>query len=292
MSNLDFKTVEKDGVQFYISNDGKTTGMSISGLARCCGVNRGAIQYILGITTGKTANNQRENGTFENTIETLKPYTGEYFVDFVGGDNKVENKANVIKSEVCASLIEYYSFESRAKNETALKCYRAFALNGIQGWIKQITGYSEPVKTEDDKFEILIKMLTPQIEELKGLKTKMLQLEPIIEEYKTVKDGISVSFKGLETLIDGLKDEYYGLDNSTTSYSLTEWLATKHIELDHGGIRKFGRTVAETFKSCTKELPKKANRKKANGKWSCNVTVYSDSHLPLLDMALDKFIQS
>ena len=36
-----------DGIEFYVSNDGKSTGVSISGVSRLCGVARQTIQGVM-----------------------------------------------------------------------------------------------------------------------------------------------------------------------------------------------------------------------------------------------------
>lgn len=285
MSDLIFTKSSNNGIEFYVSEDGKTTGMSLTGLSLCAGISRTTLRELLGL---KSVNKTKT----ANCIDCLKPFDNDYFIEFEELNGKVENNAKLVKSEVCATIISYYAYEARAKNETALKCHHAFVRMGIDGWIKKAVGYKEPIKTLEEKMDMLISMMSQQVEKTYFLEGKVSQLEPIVEEYQEVKDGIKTTFKGLDTLLTCMLDASTEDLQNKNELTLSEWLLTKNIRLDHGGIRKFGRTVAETFKTCTTLTPIKSNRKKENGKWSTNITVYREEHFPILEMALEQFIKS
>jgi len=283
MSQIELKSYDVDGIELYVSTDGAITGMSITGLALCCGVDRKSLRKMMGLQGGAKSE-------ILTNVETLKPFDGNYFVDFQGVGPNVENNAKIVRSDVCAVIIEYYAFESRSKNAVALNCYRSFAKLGIENWIKNVTGFKS-VMVSDDKLDQILNVILPFAEELRNVKNELVEMRPIVEEYKTVKNGIQTSFKGLETVVNALKDEHNKRFLNGGSMSLTEWLMTKHIYLDHGGIRKFGRMVSETFRSVSQSEPKKSNRKKANGKWSTHVKVYSPEHFPILEMALEQYLK-
>ena len=280
---IELKSYDVDGIELYVSTDGAITGMSITGLALCCGISRTSLQKML-VSGGAT----KEGVSTE--LEILKPFGGNYFVDLEGVQLTIENNAKIVKSDVCAVVIEYYAFESRSKNAVALNCYRSFAKLGIENWIKNVTGFKS-VMVSDDKLDQILNVILPFAEELRNVKNELVEMRPIVEEYKTVKNGIQTSFKGLETVVNALKDEHNKRFLNGGSMSLTEWLMTKHIYLDHGGIRKFGRMVSETFRSVSQSEPEKSNRKKANGKWSTHVKVYSPEHFPILEMALEQYLR-
>ena len=280
---IELKSYDVDGIELYVSTDGAITGMSITGLALCCGVDRAAIRFLLGMKGGN-------NTPVSSSIEMLKPFDSKYFIDPEGVGTNVENNAKIVRSDVCAVIIEYYAFESRSKNAVALNCYRSFAKLGIENWIKNVTGFKS-VMVSDDKLDQILNVILPFAEELRNVKNELVEMRPIVEEYKTVKNGIQTSFKGLETVVNALKDEHNKRFLNGGSMSLTEWLMTKHIYLDHGGIRKFGRMVSETFRSVSQSEPEKSNRKKANGKWSTHVKVYSPEHFPILEMALEQYLK-
>lgn len=283
MNDLTFASVEKDGIEFYVSNDGEQTGMSIRGLARCCGVQR---QSILGFLegVGKSAN------------KILKPFGSNLFIDQEGVGN-IENNATIVKSEVCARVIQYYAYESKnAANETAKNTLCKFAIIGIDNWIKDLMGFDNKTKTIhygeiNSKLDKLLSVVVQQKDEIDKITNTLNEMKPIVEEYNTVQNGIRATFRGLETVIDHVKNEQYILPSGNL-YTLSEWLQTKDVTLGHGSLRKLGRTVAETFKTCTVAQPKKKNYLKPNGKWSCNCTAYSEEHFPLLEMALTQFMQS
>ena len=79
MTELTFQSESHNGIEFYLSNDGQKTGMSIAGLARCSGVAKATIQGILTNT---------EAGS--TTIEKLKPFAGKVFINLGGAGS--ENK--------------------------------------------------------------------------------------------------------------------------------------------------------------------------------------------------------
>lgn len=280
-NNLTYTTKEEDGIEFYVSDDGDLTGMSISGLARCCGVHRKTVQNLL-----------QNIDAASSTILKPELFTGKVYIDLMGAAS--ENNAKIINSKVCAELITYYAFKSKnASNDVAKETLGKFAMIGIDTWIKNVTGYSSENHYQkiESKIDKLLEMFVHQQEEYSKVKTVLDELQPVVEEYTNVKDGIRTSFRGLETVMDHVKNEQHVLPTGN-AYTLSEWLQTKDITLNHGGLRKLGRTVAETFKTCTVAKPKKKNYLKPNGKWSCNCTAYSEEHFPLLEMALNQFLQN
>lgn len=280
MANSTFATIEKEGIEFYVSVCGKNTGMSQSGLSRCSGMPRSTLQNILLAADAGTSN-----------IETLKPFAGNVFISSESAN--AQNKAKVVRSTVCAAIITHCAFNSKnIKNEFAKETLAKFAVIGIDTWIKKITGYEEDSPSLDsEKLDLILSIIVPQSEEIKQIKCEIEEMKPIVEEYKVVKNGIRTSFRGLETVIESVKNENPILI-SGDSYTLSEWLEVKGVTLNHSGLRKLGRTVAETFKSCTVKPTTKKNYKKPNGKWSCNCTAYSEEHFPILEMAFNQFIQS
>ena len=280
MEALTFATIEKDGIEFYVSTDGKKTGMSQAGLSRCCGMPRSTLQNLL---LAVDAN--------ETTVEDLKPFSGKVFISTDAAN--IPNNAKIISSEVCAEIITYCAFKSKNnQNKIAKETLAKFAMIGIDTWIKKITGFeNENNLVMESKIDRILNILIPQAEEIKQIKAELNEMKPVVEEYTNVKHGIRTTFRGLETVIEHVKHEQHVLPTGNT-YTLSEWLDIKGITLSHSGLRKLGRTVAESFKTCTVAQPKKKNYLKPNGKWSCNCTAYSEEHFPLLEMALNQFVQN
>lgn len=129
---------EREGVEFFTVEGTGESGMSLSGLARLCGVEEKAIRKLLG-----SLNSVRT----KLLPESLKPFA----------DKGIQLKPNaayqnvvIIRDEVCAAVIEYYSFDTHSSTPSALNAYRSFASRGIRAWIQGITGWkrqpSEPMK--------------------------------------------------------------------------------------------------------------------------------------------------
>lgn len=276
MSEVIFQQQMVDGLEFYVSNDGEKTGMSVRGLARCCGVSSASISAIVSSdeVLGKTL------------PKWLESYTGQVF-EVLGKDGS----AKIIASKVCARIITYYAYESKnAMNDIAKNTAEKFMAMGIDNWIKQLCGYGE--ENKEDKLASAINLL---VDSVNDLREEVEELKPIARKYHKVKEGIIVEFPGVNKIIkryDKTEDEEQnlleGVDNQPVT--LTEWLARKDIKLSRAGYCKLGRMVAETFRSCKKEEPKKGSKKSANGKWSNGVTLYTEQHFPILEMAFDQYM--
>lgn len=270
MSNLRFVSTEVDGIEFYVSNDGKTTGMSIAGLARCCGVVKSTLRSLLNSMGGGST-----------TIEKLKSFAGKVFIDLEGGGS--EKNARIVSSDACAAIITYYAFESKnAKNDVAKNTLSKFAAIGIDTWIKQLTNF-----TKEESLDDVRESLNLIISEIKGLKQ-------INAKYNNVKNYTSAIFPGLDNMLNNLEedDKLYLEGDINTGITLSQWLYRKGITLNRGGIQKFGRLVSDTYQSCAKREPVRGTRKNPNGKYSCNVKIYKEEEFPLLEMALSKFVNN
>jgi hypothetical protein len=123
---MSFTRVEQDGVEFYTLKTG-VSGMSISGLARLCGIDRRAISRLL----------KRIHGT-KLRSEWLKSFLGK---DLYLGLNSVSG-AKIIHGEACVAIIGYYAFEARYKTKAAEYAFKKFAYMGLEQWIQSITGWT------------------------------------------------------------------------------------------------------------------------------------------------------
>jgi hypothetical protein len=115
-----------DGIELYATDF--ESGMSQAGLARFCGVGETAIRKLLDSIARSCA-----------PSESLNHFAGQDLYLALAG----ENNAKIIRSEVCAAICEYYAFESKAKNETALFSVRKFLSKGLDSWIRDVTGHSQ-----------------------------------------------------------------------------------------------------------------------------------------------------
>jgi hypothetical protein len=117
-----------DGIEFFTVDLTGESGMSEAGLARFCGVHQ--------TTIGKLLNPPKT----KPLAKFLEPFDEEGFYLRIRG----ENNRRIVRSDVCAAVIEYYAFEARVKIEKALFAFRKFARLGIERWIQGMTGWKAP----------------------------------------------------------------------------------------------------------------------------------------------------
>jgi hypothetical protein len=124
---------EKEGVEFFTVLLTGKSGMSISGLGRLCNVDEKSIRDLLKKISVRSS----------RLSKCLQHLQGRDFEFGLRGDKN----ARLVCSDFCASILEYYAFESRRKTEEALFAHRKFAKMGIEAWIQGITGWQPPIAT-------------------------------------------------------------------------------------------------------------------------------------------------
>lgn len=117
-----------DEIEFYISDDGKHLGMSISGLAKLCGIGRPGLSDTLNRLSDPPSTVSKSS---PKSLESLR---GKVFNLSVVG----VNGAKIIPSQVCARIIRYYAYESSVQNDVAKFSFEKFADMGMDLWIKLI----------------------------------------------------------------------------------------------------------------------------------------------------------
>lgn len=104
MTNL--TKTDVNGIEYYVSDDGEVSGMSQSGLAAMCGITEASLRTnLLSDIRGRAKQ-------LPKSLESLQGKD----IDLVSTTN---NGARVVKSEYCASIIEYYAFDARNSNNVA-----------------------------------------------------------------------------------------------------------------------------------------------------------------------------
>ena len=261
--------VDENGIEFYVSKDGTQTGVSISGLARLCGVAENSIRNIV--------NTVRK----EKPSKALESFTGNILHLAMSS----EQQAKIITTEAASHIIFYYAFESSVANETAKFTAKQFATMGMHNWVKQVTGFAE----END-----IRSLTATVN---SLVTSVDSLTQEVKSWRTVKRVADESMNGVTLLIkeiekseaDRLDDEYILAPADVQTWSLTEWLKEfKGVTLDSNKMKGLGRAVAETYKSMTQEPIMKDYRIVNSNQ--AKVAVYSKKDFPILSVAFTKFM--
>jgi|SanBayMetagenome_1026888.scaffolds.fasta_scaffold00372_5 hypothetical protein len=241
----------EDGITFYISNDGKQTGISIVGLERLLGLDPRSCLFT------KSQNKllwrmSIGDDPLETDPECLKPLWGKVFEPTaVGSDG-----ARIVRSQTMVAIIEYYAFDRN--NPVAKHSFRAFANIGVDNWIKQTVNY-----TVDEKQNEMLNMLRQLHQDMQIVKTKVEKLERL--------DGITVTlYPGAKHINDGLSSTNQLMLMDDRLYSAKDWLASKGVKLTHGGYISFGHLVAQTYKTLTGKNPqvkyKTSPRKNKPGK--------------------------
>lgn len=128
----DIVRAEIDGVEFFVLPSGES-GMSISGLARLCGVTQQALSKML------------QSVPTSSCPEFLKCLQE---VELMPTTNNV----TFIHDRACATILEWYAFESRRTTDKARTTYRKFAQAGIRTWIQHQTGW-QPERVETKRSE-------------------------------------------------------------------------------------------------------------------------------------------
>lgn len=270
MTNMQMVQKEVDGIEFYVSIDGKQSGMSISGLARLCGITRPSLQDLLQkIHLGDAG---------KKTSETLKALCSKNLYLQVDADKN----AQVIAADICASVIEYYAFESKAANDTAKFSFRKFASKGMDLWIKEVTGYKENQIPDSKEILSLLQQLLVKVD----------SLEKDSKEYRNLRGRSVQVFPALDKTLEEFAIEGECLpEENPQNYTLTEWvqLTKKGISLDNSTKHRFALLVSETYKSVTGNEPKKEHRQdKTTKKRNNSVSVYSYIEFPILQLAWNK----
>lgn len=266
---------EIDGIEFYVSIDGTQSGMSISGLARLCGISRPSLQDLL-------QKIQLDEGAGKKTPAPLKAISGKDLHMRTDADNN----AQVIPADICASVIEYYAFESKAANDTAKFSFRKFASKGMDLWIKEITGYQKNQIPESKEILSLLQQLLVKVD----------NLEKDSKEYKNLRGKTVKVFPALDKTLEELATEEECLpEENPQNYTLVEWIAEtkKGVILDNSSKHRLALLVSETYKSVTGSEPKKEHRQdKLTKKRTNSVSVYSYTEFPILQLAWNKLFNS
>jgi hypothetical protein len=124
------RRVEND-IEFFTNEATGESGISVSGLARLCGVSHPAIIQLSQALVSKSPS------------EWLEPLVGMPLTlvsNASSSDPKLRN-AKIIRDEACAHIITHYAFMGK---ETARYSLTKFAAIGVRTWIQGITQPAPP----------------------------------------------------------------------------------------------------------------------------------------------------
>lgn len=129
--NINIVRTEINGVEYFVLPSGEA-GMSISGLALLCGVGRQAVDNILqSVPTSSCSEFLKCLRDKELTLSTSSAY----------------KNVTVLRDDVCATILEWYAFESQRTTKKARETYRKFAQAGIRVWIQKLANFEPSITT-------------------------------------------------------------------------------------------------------------------------------------------------
>lgn len=275
MSNLQLRKEVRDGVEFFVSNDGEQVGMSALGLSVLCGVHSTAIDTLvktyknLSKLPSKKLEAIRDNGYKILAVPAA---------NVEGGRGK---DTNFIPAEICAGIVKYYAFESKNVStevkEKSEYAFDQFTAIGIKTWILQVVGYSE----QRDNNQV--------IGLLQQLMLKVENMEVKLEEYNNIRKVTISSFPGMDGMLDDLS-QTKALPPADTHLTLKEWLSDKGISLDNPAMHRLANEVASTYRTLTHKEPRKIYRKNRSGKLMGNYLGYHPTEFFILEQAFKKVV--
>jgi len=267
MSDIILTPTVVDEIEIYVSDDGKISGLSISGLARLCGVNQSTMSKLV---------NNLETGMLSSTTKCLEPLCGKAFTPCVTG----VNGAKIVDHRTVARIVRFYAYESTAANDIAKHSFDKFSEIGIDKWLKQSTGFKE------DNTSQLVDLMKQMYGELQELKV-------VTNKYANIKTTTISIYPGLDYINTEIEDGYL-LESASDNKSFTavEYLSSKGITLDRSAKQSFCLMLSATYKSIKQTDPIKVKRKDKKGNLTQVVNGFTEDDIPILDIALKKMLNS
>lgn len=263
-----------DGIEFYVAPSGEA-GMSLSGLARLCGVDKSNIRRHLERKFATVAQSELKNAETRRGRGSSPGSINAFDLNI-----QAERNARVIRDDVCAEVVEYYAFDSEWSTDIAQYSYRKFARLGIRAWIHQVTGYAQA--NDLGKLAETMNLLLKEVQELR-VETR---------EYKAIRRQSDNHFPGLNDMMNDLSDdaEIKALPGGDSDgyFTIQEWLVTRGVTLDKQRLHRFASMAAFTYRSMTQKEPHTVLRKSTQDGKTKRVNAYLQSEFPILSVALTK----
>ena len=279
MTDIILTPIVVDEIEFYVSDDGKVTGISISGLVALCGVSESTIRDYLDKLEkySKNLEDTPTNSPFLRWVKSLYNKGFDVFIPHVSGF-KNGGIAKIVTDITCAIIIEWFAFENKIENITARNTFRKFSRKGITSWIKEITGFNE-----EDKIDKLINSVMQ-------LSEKVDKLQTTTTKYNNINQTTIKFMPGLNIINREIEDGDY-LDESLLDgkpFTAVEWLANKGITLEDSRKRQFALMASQTYKSLKQKSAIKVMRKDKNGNLTQKVNGFTYADEPILQIVLSK----
>ena len=173
---MDILRRESEGIEFFTVQTTGESGMSQSGLARMCGVNRKAINNLLNSVSTSSCHN------------FLKPLQDKELT-LITSVHEFKN-VTIIKDSVCAVILEWYAFESQRPTEKARQAFRQFAAVGIRTWIQSVTGWQDSITPP---ISPTVKLSATR--QKSTLAIEHTEISPFIEEINALQMQLKIALK-------------------------------------------------------------------------------------------------
>jgi hypothetical protein len=263
-----------NGIEFYVSNSGDESGISITGLSIVCGVGYSTITSLI-------------NGLSDHdksTYKELEHLRGKTLALTISSNQQ----AKVIKDEYAADIISYYAAKG---NTVAKESLRKFQTIGIRTWIKEVTGAS----TGAD-FSLVQKILN-QLLEGQAIanashaitNARLLSLEQKTNGYTKA----SIEMPGLEKWLTAYGEEeteQLALPDGEL-VTLSEYLWNeKRLKFDKKSMGIFANKVSFVYRTMAEERPEKKRGVTIKGYQTPMTNAYRRRDYPLLDIAFKQTV--
>lgn len=286
------KPIEVNNIEFYVSKDGKQTGVSQTGLARLVGFNewsaRSLLTEIQRLVDRDNSENINEITTASVPIQNAalaisNGYSSSVFLEL----NAVKN-AKVVHAKLVARIIRYYAYHAPKKSEVAIFSYDKFAEIGIETWIKEVTNFVETSDTSAllASMASTLNLLASDVAEMKA---ELLGTEG----YRAAR----VTLPGLKEWMESLDTHEFKqlqLPTSETEelFTITEWanIAQNGLVLSKSNKHALANLVSATYKTMALEMPQKVTRYNEKGYKLQPVQAYPRRHFILLNMCYSKLV--
>jgi hypothetical protein len=276
------KPIVSQGIQFYVSTDGKNAGLSQVGLAALVGINESRIRAILkAILFRRNLLPDRTEKSFNLPTLAVADFVNENCSAEVYLPLTSNQQARVVNASIAAQVLSYYSNAVQEPSQTARISCQKFVEQGILNWIKEITGFSDPSETS---------LLQASIEKLSlvtsNLTERLNQIESTTAGYRMTV----VSMPGLQKWMDSVPtQEPMTLEAAEEVLTLSEYLRdVKKVQFDRSKMTSFAMKVATMFQTMAGEPAKKQVIGDKCKSLTPPMNAYARKHFPLLDLAFEQ----
>lgn len=272
MSNLEVvKPIVVNCIEFYVSTNGKHTGVSVSGLAKLSGLaSVNTLRTLLKSLDG------HPGYTSKQPPKQLESLRGQVFSTLLKGDQVGTMDVEIVDSNAAAKIITYYAYVSKSANDVAKFSLEKFTAIGIDAWIKQVVGYTEPQVNNPVQAPDLTPLLQNILSELQA--TRQVRMS-----YYNIKDTVKYQ-PGLNDIISSYEQGYLLADGQ--QFTLQTWLKAKGVSLSHSVMTRLGSLVGRTYEVHHRRPAPKMCGSLLGNRHCGLVNVYTAEDIPLLESAL------